>query len=136
MKNANSRWFYLLGITLLAVSLACRAAAPAGENLQSNAEASEGGPVVNVTAKEFSYTLDTQQTSAGRIEFIVQNNGFMPHDFAIQGNGAEYKTPMIEPGESARLSVELEAGTYTYICTIPGHEQLGMRGTLNVTSNE
>jgi uncharacterized cupredoxin-like copper-binding protein len=66
---------------------------------------------------------------------VVQNNGSTQHDFAIRGNGVEQKTPTIKPGEIARLTVDLEPGAYTYVCTIPGHEQLGMNGTFTVTSN-
>ena len=59
----------------------------------------------------------------------------MNHDFAIRSNGVSEKTRRIKPGESATLTVELEPGTYTYICTTSGHEQLGMRGTITVTSS-
>jgi uncharacterized cupredoxin-like copper-binding protein len=66
---------------------------------------------------------------------VVQNNGSTQHDFAIRGNGVVKKTATIKPGETARLTVDVEPGNYTYICTIPGHEQLGMNGTFTVTSN-
>jgi uncharacterized cupredoxin-like copper-binding protein len=87
---------------------------------------------VNVVAKEFAFTLDASQANAGTITFIVRNEGTMPHDFAIQGNGVDQKTQMIMPGQSASLTVDLQPGSYTYICTVPGHVILGMKGEFTV----
>jgi uncharacterized cupredoxin-like copper-binding protein len=42
-------------------------------------------------------------------------------------------TPMLNAnGEETREVPSQEAGTYTYICTVPGHYAAGMRGTLTV----
>lgn len=130
MKNRYTRWLSLLGIAFLAVLLAaCSGSSPEG------GESSRDSGAINVEAKDFSFSLESSRAKAGTITFVVQNNGFMPHDLAIRGDGVEQKTPMIGPGESATLTAELEPGTYTYGCTIPGHEQLGMSGTFTVTSN-
>jgi uncharacterized cupredoxin-like copper-binding protein len=63
---------------------------------------------------------------------VVRNEGDTPHDFAISGDGVEEKTPMLDPGETATLEVELEPGTYAYVCTVPGHAMLGMQGEFTV----
>jgi uncharacterized cupredoxin-like copper-binding protein len=39
---------------------------------------------------------------------------------------------LINAGASESISVNLPAGTYTYLCTFPGHYQSGMKGTLTV----
>ncbi len=93
-----------------------------------------GSTTVNVTAKDFSYTLDQTAASAGTITFAVQNAGTMAHDFAIEVNGVEQKTPLLDPGQSATLQVTLPPGTYNYRCTVPGHDILGMKGTFSVKS--
>ena len=130
MNNRFARWLSLVAISLLAILLtAC------SDGSQKAGESNGNETRINIVAKDFSYSLDTSQTQAGKTTFIVQNNGSVPHDFAIHGNGVEQKTPMIKPGESATLTIDLEPGTYNYVCTIPGHEQLGMRGTFTVTSN-
>jgi uncharacterized cupredoxin-like copper-binding protein len=79
--------------------------------------------------------VDATEVPAGTVSFIVENNGNIPHDFSISGNGVEQKTSMINPGKTAVLEVDLKPGTYTYICTVPGHEMLGMKGTLIVKSS-
>ena len=59
--------------------------------------------------------------------FKVTNKGPPKHDFKIAGK----KTKMLKHGKSATLTVTLKKGKkYTYICTVPGHAQLGMKGTL------
>jgi uncharacterized cupredoxin-like copper-binding protein len=126
----------LAGILLLVVTLACGRGARndrpvAGGNPPSSTSAA-GSAVVNVVAEDFLFSLDASQAAAGAVTFVVRNEGDMPHDFAIQGPGADAKTPMLEPGESATLEVTLAAGTYEYICTIPGHAVLGMQGEFTV----
>ena len=130
MQPLNTRRFYILAIALLAVTLACSAGPSLGEDIPNGVSKSEDSTTINIVTNDFSISIDESQAEAGRVTFLVQNNGSMPHDFAIRGNGVEQKTPMIQSGESATLTADLEPGTYTYVCTIPGHDQLGMSGTL------
>ena len=37
-------------------------------------------------------------------------------------------------GLTKELKVTLEAGAYTFVCKLNGHDQLGMKGTLTVKS--
>ncbi len=135
-SSMTRRWLLILVIILVAISVTCGgsgdSSAPISES-QSGNNLNEGD--ITVEAQEFSFSLSASEAKAGEIIFVVQNNGTMVHDFSIRGNGVEETTSKIEPGESATLTVELEPGTYTYICTIPGHEQLGMRGTFTVTQD-
>ncbi|MEX1019971.1 MAG: plastocyanin/azurin family copper-binding protein, partial [Litorilinea sp.] len=87
---------------------------------------------VDVTIFDFGYELDVSDLVPGAVQFVVTNTGNMPHDFAIRGNGVDAKTTMLRPGQSATLLVELAAGDYRYICTIPGHDMLGMQGDFTV----
>ena len=94
--------------------------------------AAAGGATINVTLKEMTVALDKTQAAAGTVTFVVQNTGHAPHNFAIKGNGVDQKTPRLESGQSATLTVDLSPGTYEYVCTMPGHAMAGMRGTLTV----
>jgi plastocyanin len=88
---------------------------------------------VNVTEKEFSIALaGGKSLKAGGYKFEVRNQGQIQHDLTIDGDGVKgAKTPLISPGQSGELPVELKAGKYKFYCSVPGHEQSGMK--LDVT---
>jgi uncharacterized cupredoxin-like copper-binding protein len=82
---------------------------------------------VAVSEKEYSIVLAGGTTlKAGKLTFEVKNDGKIQHDLAVE-DGQERKTALIDPGKSAKLSVDLEPGKYKLYCTVPGHEQLGMK---------
>ncbi len=66
------------------------------------------------------------------VEIRVINTGMLEHDFNIEDT--DFATDIL-PGASeaeATLTVNLPAGEYTYFCSVPGHRQAGMEGTLTV----
>ena len=69
---------------------------------------------------------------AGTTTFVLKNTGPSPHDFRITGNGVDQKTATINQGATASLTVDLTPGTYAIVCTVPGHDLLGMKGTVTV----
>jgi uncharacterized cupredoxin-like copper-binding protein len=83
---------------------------------------------VTVTATEFKFKLSKLSVPHGTVVFTVANKGKIPHDFKINGK----KTSLIKPGKSAKLTVTFKAGKFKYLCTVPGHAALGMKGTLTV----
>jgi plastocyanin len=88
---------------------------------------------VGVTEKEYSVELAGGTTLAkGASTFDVANKGKIQHNLAVEGGGGEKKTPLIDPGQSAKLKVELKPGKYKLYCTVPGHEQLGMKTEVTV----
>jgi len=87
-------------------------------------------PSAPVAVSESEFKIDAKtQLAAGDITFHVTNDGKIPHDLAIKGQNK--RTKLIPPGASADLSVTLKAGTYELYCSVPGHEQAGMK--LNIT---
>jgi uncharacterized cupredoxin-like copper-binding protein len=85
---------------------------------------------IQVTAKEFSLRLSA--TSLGRpgtVTFNVRNVGHMEHDFRINGK----QTRLIRPGKTSTLVVTFKKkASYHYLCTVPGHAALGMKGVFTV----
>jgi hypothetical protein len=110
---------------------------PAGEGTEgqppSPPPAEEAGQTVSVAEKEFSIALDGgNNLQAGRYTFAVDNVGKIEHDLEIEGGGLkEAKTKLIAAGQSDELKANLKPGKYKFYCTVPGHEQAGMR--VNVT---
>jgi uncharacterized cupredoxin-like copper-binding protein len=89
----------------------------------------------NVVAKEteFNIALPRIAVHAGRVTFDVQNDGKIPHDLVVQGNGVDEKTPLLDAGQSKTLSVDLKPGTYDLYCSVPGHKEAGMDVKLTVS---
>jgi outer membrane protein assembly factor BamB len=74
--------------------------------------------------KELSIAADTDVT------ITVVNKGALQHDFIIENT--DFGTEILDGGASTELVVNLSAGTYTYFCSVPGHREAGMQGTLTV----
>jgi uncharacterized cupredoxin-like copper-binding protein len=86
-----------------------------------------------VIVKDF--TLDPIDVTSGTaVSLAVTNEGPTLHNVAIRDEaGTELATTTdLREGESETLAVELAAGTYTLFCSLPGHESLGIKGTLTV----
>ena len=81
---------------------------------------------VDVSETEFKITLAQTPTAAGSYEFAVSNDGKIPHDLVVSGNGVNAKTPLLNPGQTATLKVDLKPGTYDLYCSVPGHKAAGM----------
>jgi uncharacterized cupredoxin-like copper-binding protein len=106
-------------------------AAEGGGGAESGGEAEGGGPI-EVVENEYSIELPAgEKLRAGKQEFEVANEGKVPHDLAVV-NGKETKTPLIDGGEKASLEVDLQPGKHKLYCTVPGHEELGMKTEVTV----
>jgi len=131
----------LLALSALAGVIALVAAIPALAGSSTHKAAS-----VKVTinkAKEFAFTLSPKSAAHGVITFTITNGGNLPHDFELCSKPSSSasattcsgkKTALISPGASGKLTVTVaKAGTYQYLCTVPGHAAAGMRGLFKVT---
>jgi nitrite reductase (NO-forming) len=89
---------------------------------------------VSVNGTEFAFSPSTITARVGQsVKLTFTNNGQFPHNFAIADLNIVTKT--LSPGDKETISFTPEtAGTFTYVCTVPGHADRGMKGTLTVTS--
>ena len=62
----------------------------------------------------------------------MKNASSVPHDIAIKGNGVTEAGKVVSNGGTSTVSTSLKPGTYTFYCTVDGHEAAGMKGTLTV----
>jgi outer membrane protein assembly factor BamB/plastocyanin len=74
--------------------------------------------------KDFTIPANTDVT------IDVSNDGAVVHDFFQPDTKAD--TGQIQPGQSGTAVVNLPPGTYQYWCSIPGHRDAGMSGTITV----
>ena len=75
--------------------------------------------------------LDVSAGSDSTIE--VLNEGAVDHDLLVRKDGKTLGgIDVIAGGQSAKLKVDVEPGEYEIYCSVPGHEEAGMVGTLTV----
>jgi plastocyanin len=91
-------------------------------------------PHVQVSAVEYAFTLSRTTVPAGKVVFQFVNNGQDEHNLQIappEGPlaGSFANTPSKGIGD---LTLEMQPGTYTLLCSLPTHEQKGMKATLTV----
>ena len=98
------------------------------------ASASTATNATPITVRDFKFdTPDVAVT--GEVALAVTNAGPTVHNVAIRDAADKVvgTTKDLKTGESETLTVELPAGSYTLFCSLPGHESLGIKGTLTVT---
>jgi len=89
---------------------------------------------IPVTESEFKIVLPSTTLSPGTYTFDLTNKGQAGHDLVVDGPGvSNEKTPVIGSGKTAKLTVDLKSGTYKLYCSVPGHEQAGMKVEVNVS---
>jgi len=90
----------------------------------------------SVSLTEFAISPAMIHAPAGQeLTFSISNDGSVPHTFAVDTGNEVKETPEIQAGSTASLIVPaLEAGDYRFYCTISGHADLGMEGSLMVAA--
>ena len=109
--------------------------APGGGG-EAEGGSADSGAVVDfetVEGSELAYTTDSASAEAGTDTINFTNVQPVPHDVAIEDDGGKTiaKTEVISE-DSASAKANLKPGSYTFYCTIPGHREAGMEGTLTV----
>jgi mono/diheme cytochrome c family protein len=77
---------------------------------------------------QLAFSTKEAQAPAGAITIKMENKSGVPHDIALEGDG---KGPVVEKGVS-QFKTTLKAGKITFYCSVPGHREGGMEGTLTV----
>lgn len=120
---------WLVG-TMLVAALMMTACSPGGQ--QGGGQNGTGGAgTVAVSEKEWTITFPSSSIRAGKVTFVVKNEGSIEHNFVIENAGVEVDA--IQPGQSKQVTVDLKPGTFNVVCNIPGHAEAGMKTTLTVT---
>jgi len=114
----------VLGLAL--VLLACGAGDNDGAALDV---VTDDGALRIVGQDDLRWNVEELTAPAGTIEFELVCEDAVNHNLVI--DEVDVEVAACAPGQTVRGTVELEPGTYTYVCTVPGHERT-MRGELLV----
>jgi uncharacterized cupredoxin-like copper-binding protein len=121
----------------IAAAVALTACGDDGDDEGGGGEATApaGEPVATVELEESDFKIEPKEPKVdkgGVIRFNIRNTGDAQHALEVETPQGERETEPFGPGETARLDVELEPGTYTMYCPVGDHEQRGMTGTITV----
>src|SRR5256714_6008271 len=78
-----------------------------------------------------SFVTRKATAKPGKVTISMPNKAPIQHDIGIKGPVAG-QGPVVGTGGDSKFTATLKPGTYTFYCTVPGHEAGGMKGTLVV----
>jgi plastocyanin len=81
---------------------------------------------------QLKFLASSASATPGKVVLRMQNKSTTPHDIAITGGGVNQIGPVVSNGGTSTVSTSLKPGKYTFYCSVPGHRQAGMFGTLTV----
>jgi len=80
-----------------------------------------------------AYNTKLLSAKAGTVSITMTNMSPLEHNVTVaEGSKILGSTPTFKGG-SKTLTLKLKPGRYTFYCSVPGHRQAGMEGTLNVS---
>jgi len=82
---------------------------------------------------QLKYDKTSLSAKAGSVSLDFTNASSLSHNVTIESSsGAQVGATPTFQGGSKTLSLNLKPGTYKFFCSVPGHRQAGMEGTLTV----
>jgi plastocyanin len=81
---------------------------------------------------QLKFLASSATATPGNVTIRMKNMSSTPHDIAIQGGGVNQIGKIVSGGGVSDVQASLKPGKYTFYCSVPGHRQAGMVGTLTV----
>lgn len=118
------------------------------EPVESEAEGEEGGKAakkpqaaakgpggtlqLKASPTDIAYDTTELTSKPGKVTIDFENPAAIEHDVAIEQDGEEIAKSEVITESKTSVTADLAPGTYTFLCTVPGHAEAGMEGTLTV----
>ena len=110
----------------------------AEETTASTTETTGGGvdiplPVSAAPDGSLAFEENSLRAAVGVSTFEFTNDSSVSHDFCIEQDGSEIGCTDVIAGDTTTLDANLpKTGEYTFYCSVDGHRESGMEGTLTV----
>jgi plastocyanin len=117
------------------LALAAAGALVAGAVPVATAATAAKANVVHLSApvSGLRYTQKVVHAHAGTIKIVFQNRSMLKHNVNVELGEKEFGKSATVTHATTSFTVKLKAGKYNYYCSVPGHEDAGMHGTLIVS---
>jgi plastocyanin len=135
-----TRRVLMLSFAVLALSLGLAACGGGDDEGNGggggNAGGGGGGTTLQLAADPgggLTFDKTSLEAPAGSVTIDFTNDASIPHNVTVEGNGVEDEATETITQSTATLTLDdLQAGTYTYYCSVGNHRQAGMEGTLTI----
>jgi plastocyanin len=112
------------------------ASTPANTTAAGGGGAAGRGSTVDISTpsgSDLAFDQKSVSAKAGGVTIDFDNKQPLQHDVAVADSSGKVlgQTDLVSSG-TANTTVNLQPGTYTFYCTVPGHREAGMQGTLTV----
>jgi plastocyanin len=81
---------------------------------------------------DLRFDKDALESSVGRVTLVMKNPSSIPHNVSLEGQGVDEEGKTVQEGGTSTVSATVRKGRYTFYCSVPGHRDGGMEGTLTV----
>jgi plastocyanin len=81
-----------------------------------------------------SYNTKTLSAKPGTVTITMENMSPVEHNVTVASGTTVLGATPTFAGGARTITLKLKPGTYTFYCSVPGHRQAGMEGTLTVSS--
>ena len=124
-----------LALTLAGCGGGSNSSAAATSTQPSTVAVGSGQTTLRIEADStgtLAFNKTVLEAPAGKVTIDMTNPSSVPHDIAIKGNGVDVTGKTVTNGGTSTVTADLNPGTYTFLCTVDGHADAGMKGTLTV----
>ena len=111
--------------------------APAGtEPSPQTTPPTAGGPggtvPLSADPTQIAYDKAALSSKPGQVTIDFDNPAPIAHDVAIEQGGQEVAKSELITDSTTSVTADLQPGEYVFYCSVPGHREAGMQGTLSV----
>jgi uncharacterized cupredoxin-like copper-binding protein len=78
------------------------------------------------------YEFGSAEAPAGALTISSPNESAVDHNIALEGGGVNEIGDVVKDGGVSTIEVDVKPGEYQFYCSVPGHREGGMAGTLTV----
>jgi plastocyanin len=99
------------------------------------AEGEGGGRTLDLEADpggELRFDARSLEARAGQVTIRMENPSSVPHNVSIEGAGVDEEGKTVGRGATSVVRADLRPGEYDFYCSVSGHREGGMEGTLTV----
>lgn len=125
----------VLALTLGLALAGCGGGEEAGSGTApTNGAAGDAGTLQLVGTDGLAFEPEQATVTAGEVTVELTSQPAIEHNIVIEGVLDDQPVVEAAGGETATATVSLEEGSYTFYCSVPGHREAGMQGTVEVVS--